>query len=74
LSRGGRELTPLIQQMADGLNLRKAAKVCRIDAEQLVATPLSLDASLPWELIRTSDRPKLKAEYQAAMRAIGVQP
>lgn len=74
LSRGGRELTPLIQQMADGLNLRKAAKVCRIDAEQLAATPLSLDASLPWELIRTSDRPKLKAEYQAAMRAIGVQP
>jgi len=27
LSRGGRELTPLIRLMADGLNLRKAAKI-----------------------------------------------
>jgi len=27
LSRGGRELTPLIRMMADGLNLRKAARV-----------------------------------------------
>ncbi len=71
LSRGGRELTPLIQKMADGLNLRKAAKGCRLDPEQIVSQTLPLDAPLPWELIRATDRERLVAEYRAAMRAIG---
>lgn len=72
LSRGGRELTPLILQMAEGLNLRKAAKVCRIDPEQLVSTTLALDAKLPWEVIQTTDRTRLEDEYRTAMGLIGV--
>lgn len=74
LSRGGRELTPLIQQMADGLNLRKAAKQCRIDPERLVTATLSLAAELPWEVIQTTNRNKLEDEYRAAMQEIGVEP
>lgn len=72
LSRGGRELTPLIKAMSEGLNLRKAAKVCHLDVEQLVSTTLPLDASLPWEVIQTTDRPKLEDEYRAALQVIGV--
>lgn len=74
LSRGGRELTPLIQQMATGLNLRKAAKECGINPEQLVSTTLALDAELPWEVIQVSNRKKLEGDYRAAMQVIGVQP
>lgn len=73
LSRGGRELTPLIQQMSAGLNLRKAAKECRIDPEQLVTTPLALDAELPWEVIQATNRDKLEDDYRAAMQMIGVE-
>ena len=73
LSRGGRELTPLILQMAAGLNLRKAAKLCRIDPEQLVTTTLTLDAKLPWEVILATDRTRLEDEYRTAMGLIGVQ-
>ena len=73
LSRGGRELMPLILQMAAGLNLRKAAKACRIDPEQLVTTTLTLDARLPWEVIQATDRSRLEDEYRAAMGLIGVQ-
>lgn len=73
LSRGGRELTPLIQQMADGMNLRKSAKLCRIDPEQLVTAALSLTDELPWEVIQTINRNKLEDEYRAAMRLIGVE-
>jgi len=73
LSRGGRELTPLIQKMADGLNLRKAAKECRIDYEPLVTATLALDADLPWEIIQTANRKKLEDDYRSAMRVIGVE-
>ena len=72
LSRGGRELLPLILQMATGMNLRKAAKACRIEPELVVTTTLALDAELPWEVIQAADRSKLTAEYLAAMQVIGV--
>lgn len=74
LSRGGRELMPLILQMAAGLNLRKAAKACHIDPEQAVTDTLSLEATLPWEVLQTTDRTRLADEYRAAMRVIGVEP
>jgi radical SAM superfamily enzyme YgiQ (UPF0313 family) len=74
LSRGGRELMPLILQMAAGQNLRKAAKACRIDPEQTVTDTLSLEATLPWEVLQATDRTRLADEYRAAMRVIGVEP
>lgn len=74
LSRGGRELTPLILAMADGLNLRKAAKSCGIDVEAAVTKTMTLHDELPWEVIRAADRSKLEQEYLHAMHSIGVKP
>jgi len=73
LSRGGRELTPLIRMMADGLNLRKAARGLGLDTEALVTETLPLDARLPWDLLYTTDGERLKAEYREAMQVIGVR-
>ncbi len=73
LSRGGRELTPLIRMMADGLNLRKAARVLGLDTEALVTETLPLDARLPWDVLYTTDGERLKAEYREAMQVIGVR-
>ena len=72
LSRGGRELTQLIRMMADGLNLRKAAKVLGLDTEARVTETLPLDARLPWDVLYTTDGERLKAEYREAMQVIGV--
>lgn len=74
LSRGGRELAPLISRMADGLNLKKAAKACGVDTETLVARTLPLDAPLAWEVLQVTDRGRLESEYRAAMQIIGVEP
>ena len=73
LSRGGRELTQLIRMMADGLNLRKAARVLGLDTEALVTETLPLDARLPWDVLYTTDGERLKAEYREAMQVIGVR-
>lgn len=72
LSRGSRQLNPLIRQMAEGMNLKKAAKLCGIDPQREVALTLSRDAVLPWEVLAVTDRSRLEAEYCAAMRTIGV--
>lgn len=74
LSRGGRELTPLINLMADGMNLRKAAKALKLDPEACVTATLPLEGPLPWDSLRTTDNERLKAEYRAAMQVIGVTP
>ena len=74
LSRGGRELTPLICAMAEGLNLKKAARACGIAAESLVSKTLPLDAPLPWDVLLSAERERLATEYCAAMRLLGVEP
>jgi len=72
LSRGGRELTPLISKMAEGVNLKKAAKACSIKADSTVTTTLPVDAGLPWDVVHSAERDRLEAEYRAAMQVIGV--
>lgn len=72
LSRGGRELLPLIRAMSQGLNLRKAAKLCKIDVEQQVTAWLPLDGPLPWQTVQSADTERLKSEYRKAMELIGV--
>lgn len=72
LSRGGRELMPLILQMSSGLNLKKAVKICGIDLATRVSETLPLDTALPWEAARVADRDRLMQEYRAAMQIIGV--
>lgn len=72
LSRGGRELLPLIMQMSQGLNLRKAAKLCGIESEALVSRDLPLHEPLPWEVVQVTERDRLEQEYRRAMACIGV--
>lgn len=70
LSRGSREMTPLLSKMAEGVNLRKAAKLCGIDVEDSVTRTLMLDAELVWETAHIADRERLTIEYQAAMKRL----
>lgn len=72
LSRGGRELTPLIRKMAEGLNLKKAAKACSINPDSTVTTTLPVDVGLPWDVVHSAERVRLEADYRAAMQVIGV--
>jgi len=74
LSRGGRELTPLIQKMSGGVNLRKASKECGIDVERCVTALLSLGSPCVWEVVKVADQERLASEYRAAMQVIGVTP
>ena len=74
ISRGGRELTPLIIKMSEGLNLRKASKACHIQLSDCISAALPLETRLPWEFLKVSDNKKLQSEYRAAMQEIGVTP
>lgn len=72
LSRGGRELLPLIMQMSQGLNLRKAAKLCGFEPEATVSRNLALHEPQPWEVVQVTERERLELEYRRAMETIGV--
>lgn len=74
LSRGGRTLTPLILKMSEGMNLRKASKLCGIDVDTAVTETLSLDARLVWEVAQVAGRDKLVSEYLAAMKVLEDEP
>lgn len=74
LSRGGRELAPLIQTMSTGIKLRKAAKMCDVNLVAEVTKTLPFDDQLPWDVIESADRNILLAEYTAAMKLTGVLP
>ncbi len=72
LSRGGRELLPLIMQMSHGLNLRKAAKLCGFKPETAVSRDLPPGEPLPWDVVQVTERGRLELEYRRAMESIGV--
>ena len=73
LSRGGRELTPLILKMSEGMNLRKASKLCGIDVAKCVTKTLPLDGRLLWEVAEVSGRATLEVEYQKAMKIMEIE-
>jgi len=58
--------------MAEGVNLKKAAKACSIKADSTVTTTLPVDAGLPWDVVHSAERNRLEVEYRAAMQVIGV--
>lgn len=66
-------MTPLLCKMAEGLNLKKAAKACSINPDSTVTTMLPIDAKLPWDAVHSAERDRLEAEYRAAMQVIGVR-
>ncbi|MBI2354386.1 MAG: radical SAM protein [Deltaproteobacteria bacterium] len=66
LSRGDRRLSRLLEVMAEGANLRKAARACGIDTDSAVQRDIPEDELLPWGIIAGDETPALRREYERA--------
>jgi len=66
LSRGDRRLSALLVEMAEGANLKKAARSCGIDTGWYVGRTIAGDELLPWSIIGTADLGMLRGEYDRA--------
>jgi radical SAM superfamily enzyme YgiQ (UPF0313 family) len=67
LSRGDRRLSALLIEMAEGANLKKAARSCGIDTDRYVQRTIAADELLPWSIIGTADRAMLRNEHDRAL-------
>lgn len=67
LSRGDRRLSPLLVEMAEGANLKKAARNCGIDTDSYVQRTIDGGELLPWSVIGTADEVMLRREYDRAL-------
>lgn len=67
LSRGDRRLAPLLAAMAEGGNLKKAARLCGIDTDRYVQRCIAGDETMPWSVIGTSETTVLRREYERAL-------
>ena len=67
LSRGDRRLSALLIEMAEGANLKKAARSCGVDTDQYVQRTIAADELLPWSIIGTADQAMLRNEYDRAL-------
>jgi len=67
LSRGDRRLAPLLIAMAEGANLKKAAKICAIDTDSYVQRTISGDGFMPWNVVGTAEMAILRREYERAL-------
>ena len=66
LSRGDRRLSPLLVEMATGVNLKKGAKSCGVDTEWYVQRTIAAEEVLPWSIIGTAEMTPLRREYERA--------
>ena len=66
LSRGDRKLAAILELMAEGINLKKAAKACSLDTDWYVERIIATDELLPWNVIDPIDSAKLVSEYKKA--------
>jgi len=66
LSRGDRRCSDLLEEMAQGNNLKKAARNCGVDTDTLVYRTIPLDAVLPWDILTTLEKGPLRIEYERA--------
>lgn len=70
LSRGGRELTPLLLEMAKGANLKKAVRLTRLDLEAEITRTIPTDQPLVWNNAQQLNQDRLLQEYQRAMQIL----
>ncbi|MDD2270825.1 MAG: radical SAM protein [Desulfuromonadaceae bacterium] len=70
LSRGDRRLAPLLISMADGVNLKKSAKICAIDTDSYVQRTISAEEVMPWSVVGTAETALLRREYERALEVI----
>ena len=71
LSRGDRRLSALLVEMAEGANLKKAARSCGIDTDSYVLRMIAGDELLPWSIIGTADLAMLRNEHDRALAGGG---
>jgi len=74
LSRGDRRLSAMLIEMAEGTNLKKAARSCGIDTGWYVERTIDADEFLPWSVIGTADQAELRSEYDRALAGVSGQP
>ena len=67
LSRGDRRLSPLLAEMAEGANLKKAARTCGIDTAWYAQRTIAADEFLPWSIIGMTDQQMLRSEHDRAL-------
>jgi len=67
LSRGDRRLSPLLIEMAEGANLKKAAKSCGIDTDWYVQRTIGAGDFLPWSIIGMAEETLLRREHERAV-------
>lgn len=66
LSRGDRRCATLLEEMAKGSSLKKSARLCGLDTDELVFRSITTDAPLPWDIICTTGKGELILEYERA--------
>jgi radical SAM superfamily enzyme YgiQ (UPF0313 family) len=71
LSRGDRRCSALLAEMANGTSLKKAARACGIDTDELVRRTIPQDESLPWDLIGSADKELLRKDFERAFGGNG---
>lgn len=71
LSRGDRRLSDLLVAMCEGHNLKKAAKICAIDTDNVVQRTIPADELLPWGMMASDGDDTLRHEYERAMALEG---
>jgi hypothetical protein len=57
--------------MAEGGNLKKAARQCVIDTDRYVQRTIAADEALPWSVIGTAETAMLRREYERALEIAG---
>ena len=67
LSRGDRRLSQLLIEMAEGANLKKAAKSCGIDTDWYVQRTIGAGDFLPWSIIGMAEETLLRREHERAV-------
>lgn len=66
LSRGDRRCAALLAEMVNSSPLKKAAKTCNMDLDELVYRTIPLDEPLPWGILESADVRMLRKEYERA--------
>lgn len=67
LSRGGRELVPLIVTLSQGTSLKAALKQCSIAIEEQVTQTFGPQEEFPWKSHGNAETERLQREYAKAM-------
>jgi hypothetical protein len=56
--------------MAEGANLKKAAKVCGIETDWYVQREIASDECMPWSVVDTAESVMLRREYERALNGV----